>query len=809
MRPIRLELSGFASFREPVVLDFEDVDLFVLTGPTGAGKSSVIDAMTMCLYGSVPRYDDKRLVAPAISQGQLEARVRLDFAVGDVRYAAVRVIQRTKRGATTKEARLERDGHVLAGTADEVTAQVERLLGLGFEHFTRTVVLPQGDFHEFLHAKPGERQDLLVRLLDLDVYRQVASAARADEAAAKAAVEALRRRLDDELADATDAAVAAARDAATRLREVVAELDAARPDLEKLVERGREARQDVAQATEQRDAVAAIAPPDGLDELAERLSVATTNAAEAEAAVNTADEQLEQRRTARAEQPQTDLVNRVLEATETLDRAKQLVASQEPEVAAAVRAASEADEQHRAARVQHDVADAALTELRHAHAAHTLRSGVTVGDPCPVCHREVTEPLVSEAPTDVAKAEAAVTRARQVLADRDVAARKANEDVARVQAQLEAARSAIAEREEALAQLRTVASLPDTIEPLRSLATEVAALDRAIASAETVARKARTAAKRAKGALAALATERQKAWQAFDRARDDVATLKPPAPDRGDLGVAWRALVEWAQSTRPELERRAADAEQAIEAAIGAYNHGLQELRDRAAAAGVDAGAPAPNEDPFAHLRDACVNAATRAASRVERLEEQREQAAQVRDELTATERRAQLSGALGQHLNAKRFEKWLLNRALRRLVAGASEVLIELSSGAYSLALADDNNFLVIDHRNADAARSARTLSGGETFLASLSLALSLAEDIAALAAQGSARLEALFLDEGFGTLDADTLDIVAAAIEELGSRGRMVGLVTHVRELAERIPVRYEVRRDGTTSRVEKVTT
>jgi exonuclease SbcC len=267
--------------------------------------------------------------------------------------------------------------------------------------------------------------------------------------------------------------------------------------------------------------------------------------------------------------------------------------------------------------------------------------------------------------------------------------------------------------------------------------------------------------------------------------------------------------MDWARSTRPELERRAADAEQAIEAAIAAYNRRLGELRDRAVAAGVEVGTPPAGEDSFAHLRDASVNAATRAASRAELLEQRRDQARQVRDELAVTERRAQLSGALGQHLNAKRFEKWLLNRALRRLVAGASEVLIELSSGAYSLALGDDNNFLVIDHHNADAARSARTLSGGETFLASLSLALSLAEDIAALAAKGSARLDALFLDEGFGTLDADTLEIVAAAIEELGSRGRMVGLVTHVRELAERIPVRFEVRRDGTTSRVEKVTT
>src|SRR5690606_3079464 len=100
----------------------------------------------------------------------------------------------------------------------------------------------------------------------------------------------------------------------------------------------------------------------------------------------------------------------------------------------------------------------------------------------------------------------------------------------------------------------------------------------------------------------------------------------------------------------------------------------------------------------------------------------------------------------------------------------------------------------------------SAKTLSGGETFLASLSLALALAEQVGQLAARGSTKREALFLDEGFGTLDSDTLDAVAAAIQELGSTGRMVGIVTHVRELAEAIPVQYRVKKIGNVSSVER---
>jgi exonuclease SbcC len=111
-----------------------------------------------------------------------------------------------------------------------------------------------------------------------------------------------------------------------------------------------------------------------------------------------------------------------------------------------------------------------------------------------------------------------------------------------------------------------------------------------------------------------------------------------------------------------------------------------------------------------------------------------------------------------------------------------------------------------VIDHRNADESRLARTLSGGETFLASLALALALAENVAEMAGAAATRLDALFLDEGFGTLDGETLDTVAAAIEELGSSGRMVGIVTHVRELADRLPVRFDVIRTGSVSTVAR---
>jgi DNA repair protein SbcC/Rad50 len=98
---------------------------------------------------------------------------------------------------------------------------------------------------------------------------------------------------------------------------------------------------------------------------------------------------------------------------------------------------------------------------------------------------------------------------------------------------------------------------------------------------------------------------------------------------------------------------------------------------------------------------------------------------------------------------------------------------------------------------------RPAKTLSGGESFLASLSLALGLADVVAA--ETGGALLDTLFVDEGFGTLDADTLDLVMNTLDELREGGRVVGLVSHVEELRQRIPTRLRVSKARTGSTLQ----
>ena len=167
----------------------------------------------------MPRWDDRRAVALALAPSVVRGVVRLVFDVRGDRYVAVRELRRAARGGVNvKNARLERlldrddvDGDTEVLAADSgVTKAVEELLGLPFEHFTSCVVLPQGDFAEFLHAKPGDRQAILTRLLGLGVYERIAREANREAAAAGDRAALLAEQLGA-YADATDEAVARGR----------------------------------------------------------------------------------------------------------------------------------------------------------------------------------------------------------------------------------------------------------------------------------------------------------------------------------------------------------------------------------------------------------------------------------------------------------------------------------------------------------------------------------------------------------------------------------------------------------------------
>jgi exonuclease SbcC len=230
-----------------------------------------------------------------------------------------------------------------------------------------------------------------------------------------------------------------------------------------------------------------------------------------------------------------------------------------------------------------------------------------------------------------------------------------------------------------------------------------------------------------------------------------------------------------------------------------------QQVQDSVAAlAGLLAEHDITGIDPVSRIPAAVAAQRVRAESALSRIRDDRKKARRLDLDIAARKEEAQVALMLGNLLRANRFESWLCSEALDSLITEASATLMELSGGQYELDRDERNDLVVIDYEDAGARRPVHTLSGGETFQASLALALALSRQVIGLSA-GLRELNSIFLDEGFGTLDSDTLETVASTLERLAADSdRMVGVITHVSELAERVPVRFVVNRTGTTSTI-----
>ena len=201
----------------------------------------------------------------------------------------------------------------------------------------------------------------------------------------------------------------------------------------------------------------------------------------------------------------------------------------------------------------------------------------------------------------------------------------------------------------------------------------------------------------------------------------------------------------------------------------------------------------------------AAIGEAAVATRRAEDLEAKIQRRAELEAEIEALRERGGRFKQLALELRQDRIVAFLQEEALATLAAAGSVHLEELSSGRYRLEVADDE-FFVVDTWNGEDRRSVKTLSGGESFLASLGLALALSEQVPSLATNARSRVTSLFLDEGFGTLDEETLQVVIGAVEVIGGDDRMVGVVTHVAELAERLPARIVVEKSPRGSRISR---
>jgi DNA repair protein SbcC/Rad50 len=807
VRPLRLILDGFGSYRSETEIDFTDVDFFALTGPTGAGKSTVIDALCFALYGTVPRWDNEKEVRNALAPSANACRVSLIFELAGQRYVAVRSLQRDKQGrVSTKAARLERLDASVAPTAtlteilqasaeqlaegpDNVKLAVQDLLGLSYEHFTQSVLLPQGGFAEFLRATPAKRQQLLVELLAFGVYKEAGQRARVRAERAEAERDAAQRARD-QLCDATEAAESAA---AARVADLTALAEHTETTLATLTELQTRAAAAADRFTIEGNVavqLAAVRTPADVGGLTQQIGAADTLVAAARRRRDDAAALAEQAEQARAALPdktatqqqlgmyalRRDLIaeaeRHAAELTERRERAFKLAAELE------------------AAEVAAAAAREAVEEAQRAHAAAGLAQTLHVGDDCPVCRQRVQTLPMHEAPADLAAAESGLER----TAATERRARTAHAEADRDAAATELVLSKTGDRLDKAAEM--MAGVPSEAE-LAAQLKAIGAADDAVRATRSAAGASVTELAAAERARESLRASEQRAWTALRTARDKLVAFGAPALETPDLADAWAELTTWADA-EAEQRRRALPELEAVAA-------GLRKQADDATAALARLlAAHDVSADPVTRAPAAVAEQRARAEAALHRVRQDRAQAARLDKLIAAHKEDADVAGMLGNLLRANKFETWLCSEALSALVEEASATLMELTGDEYELTLNARNDLEVIDYSDAGSTRPVHTLSGGETFQASLALALALSRQVIGLSA-GKRELNSMFLDEGFGTLDNDTLDTVAGTLERLAADSdRMVGVITHVAELAERVPVRFVVSRSGTTSTI-----
>ena len=169
MRPIELIVEGFTSFRTRQVLDFSSLDLFAITGATGAGKTSLLDAITFALYDKVAQKPNSS--RELVSQGATQLKVEFRFEMRQVEYRVVRTWR--SRGKTDEKKFLFDQFVDGEWERRDRNQKVEEIIGMDFETFTRVIILPQGQFDEFLKGEAAKRREILRQLAGFQIFEQM------------------------------------------------------------------------------------------------------------------------------------------------------------------------------------------------------------------------------------------------------------------------------------------------------------------------------------------------------------------------------------------------------------------------------------------------------------------------------------------------------------------------------------------------------------------------------------------------------------------------------------------------------------
>ena len=914
MRPLRLTLSAFGPYAAETTLDLEKLGkggLYLITGDTGAGKTTIFDAITYALYDhSSSGIREGSMLRCKYADDKTPTFVELEFEVHGVRYTVRRnpEYQRPKargEGMTTEKADATLtypDDRPPVTKAKDVTAAVQEIIGLDYNQFSQIVLIAQGQFTKLLNASTEERSRIFRKLFRTQRYAQLQERLQAEASALNQQRTAQNAKLDSllgglqfspedpdaealrtlcaqtvpetalALLDALTARQAAAlEEAGTALQATEAQLDTVQQQLGAAAQARRLAQQ---LAARQAELAAAKPALDAARTEADRhagdaaqldtLTAQVTQAQSALAAYDALDtlcrQQTEARDAARLaaaqahkRRTQLDSLNAALAAAEAelaaladadtrllalQNRSAQLtqrgeaLAKLEQRLADCQRqakAAHKAQENYRAAAAAQDEARARRDALERAFLdaqAGLLAESLVEGAPCPVCgstHHPARALLPHTAPT-----QAQVEAARQADAETDRQAQNASA----------AAQSALAAANEAKASLRRDAetllperfTAPEGTVPLtfalmtnvlaeENTALQTAQTDCAARCRQTDAdcrrktqleadRQAKTCQRPALEQAAAEADRSAAAQNASaDALEGQIAERRAalPYPRRADAQAALDKLeadrstlrtgMDTAQRKLKQAEQTVAAAEAAVEALTAQQTAAQKEL-------------PARSAEELTAQQTELTAARETLRSREKQLSAQllpnRKTAAQYRAAAEARqtlESRWQWVSALaataGGTLTSKqkiRLEAYIQMNYLDRILRYANTRLMQMTAGQYELERIGAENqrsqsgldLGVIDHYNGTR-RSVKTLSGGESFKASLALALGLSDEVQSSA--GGIRLDTLFLDEGFGSLDEESLELAIRVLSGLTEGDRLVGIISHVGALKDRI--------------------
>lgn len=858
MRPLKLIMRAFGPYAGETVIDFDKLDgrhLFLICGPTGAGKTTILDAMCYALYGRTSGDRTGSHMRSDYAGGDTPTEVIFDFMIGGKTYRASRSPEQMlnkKRGEGLRKVPMKaslselEEGKEINTVTKNVDEASSRLIGLNASQFCQVILLPQGDFRKLLVAKPEEREAILKQLFKTQRFSDFQMELFSHLKGLQLTLKDEETRLQTTLSMVGAADEKDLGNKITDMVRLVKETEEKKEQAEKAYAGFRtryqkaavlynhfrtleKAEEDLALCLREEPAIekaktdlARIRSAKELAAYFENLDKIRVDGGEVRKKM---DRALEER--VKAEKEKTALAAR----QEVLDRQADEIGksrvrmaeliSWEPKAKAYGATKREVDrltikfneandmlkkleKSAKDCQVERDKARAAYEALQQAYysgQAAILAGGLKEGMPCPVCgaiHHPSPAKRDKHLPTEemVKKAGEA---ARKAALDYD------NANYLHQQYQASAFVSAITELGNAQTKMRTLEDIPEEYRVTDAIQTEVARINHFIRDWEKDSKE--TAAKKEKAAAAFSAADAE--YKTYEAQREKLA--KDYREWEGKLTE--RALsAGFANIDESRLWYKRAGEEKKISAEIENW-----QARKKAAEKMISdeklvvAGETRPDMEALGredNTLQAEIKGAVRMISEGEsRLKDLQKAEIKVKEISGLHEETMKEAGLAAGLYNLTRGEKtrvtlerYVLGSLLDEVARAANLRLLDMSHRRYSLhRMADGTNdakgglTLEVSDSYTGRSRPANTLSGGETFLASLSLALGLADVVQAR--QGGVRLDTMFIDEGFGTLDPEALNSAMNTLIDLQNTGRLVGIISHVPELEERIDARLRV--------------